>query len=291
MGEREESVWIGCSGWNYSGLARDRLPEGPARQAAGSSTTPRSSGTVEVNNTFYRLPTASAVAGLGRSVARRLPVHRQGEPLPDSHETADRHGAGVERFYERIEPLIDAQKLGPVLWQLPGNFHRDDERLASALAQLPAAGTASSFAIPSWFVRGRLPAPARARRRARDRRPPRAAVPVARAHGRLDVHSLPLRNSRPWGQLLPGASSRPGSGGSTPGASESRCSPTSTTTGRLMPSRTPCSSRAAWASCQSFGSSLLRASERARTGRRCARPASAGPRGRRRAGRRLLLQG
>ena len=36
----------------------------------------------------------------------------------------------LERFYEPLQPLADAGKLGPVVWQLPENFHRDDERLA-----------------------------------------------------------------------------------------------------------------------------------------------------------------
>jgi uncharacterized protein YecE (DUF72 family) len=59
---------------------------------------------------------------------------------------------GVERFYERIEPLIDAGKLGPVLWQLPPTFRRDDERLAAALARLPQGRHAFEFRHESWFV-------------------------------------------------------------------------------------------------------------------------------------------
>jgi uncharacterized protein YecE (DUF72 family) len=61
-------------------------------------------------------------------------------------------GTYVKRFYERIEPLISAGKLGPVLWQLPANFRRDDERLATALEQLPAGRHAFEFRHESWFV-------------------------------------------------------------------------------------------------------------------------------------------
>jgi uncharacterized protein YecE (DUF72 family) len=39
-----------------------------------------------------------------------------------------------------------------VLWQLPGNFHRDDEVLASALGLLPPARHCFEFRHPSWFV-------------------------------------------------------------------------------------------------------------------------------------------
>jgi uncharacterized protein YecE (DUF72 family) len=59
---------------------------------------------------------------------------------------------GVARFYERIAPLIDAGRLGPVLWQLPESFQRDDERLASALGALPPGRHAVELRHPSWFV-------------------------------------------------------------------------------------------------------------------------------------------
>jgi uncharacterized protein YecE (DUF72 family) len=39
-----------------------------------------------------------------------------------------------------------------VLWQLPPNFHRNDERLAHALAELPAGRHAFEFRHPSWFA-------------------------------------------------------------------------------------------------------------------------------------------
>ncbi len=59
---------------------------------------------------------------------------------------------GVRRFYERIEPLQSAGRLGPVLWQLPENFHRDDERLHGWLNALPHGRHTIEFRHPSWFV-------------------------------------------------------------------------------------------------------------------------------------------
>ncbi|HEV2076175.1 MAG TPA: DUF72 domain-containing protein, partial [Thermoleophilaceae bacterium] len=61
-------------------------------------------------------------------------------------------GQGVERFYERIEPLVDAGKLGPIVWQLPERFHRDDDRLVGALEALPAGRHCFEFRHPSWFT-------------------------------------------------------------------------------------------------------------------------------------------
>ncbi len=54
---------------------------------------------------------------------------------------------GIRRFYEPLEPLIDAGRLGPVLWQLPENFHRDDERLDAWLEAAAAGRIRSSSAI------------------------------------------------------------------------------------------------------------------------------------------------
>ncbi|MEX2032548.1 MAG: DUF72 domain-containing protein [Dehalococcoidia bacterium] len=61
-------------------------------------------------------------------------------------------GRGVERFYERIEPLVRSPKLGSVLWQLPESFRRNDERLAHALERLPPGRHCFEFRHPSWFV-------------------------------------------------------------------------------------------------------------------------------------------
>jgi uncharacterized protein YecE (DUF72 family) len=55
-------------------------------------------------------------------------------------------------FYSRIRPLVRSRKLGPVLWQLPGTFHRDDERLAEALSALPRGRHCFEFRHESWFV-------------------------------------------------------------------------------------------------------------------------------------------
>jgi uncharacterized protein YecE (DUF72 family) len=39
-----------------------------------------------------------------------------------------------------------------VLWQLPENFRRDDDLLASALGELPRARHCFEFRHPSWFA-------------------------------------------------------------------------------------------------------------------------------------------
>jgi uncharacterized protein YecE (DUF72 family) len=59
---------------------------------------------------------------------------------------------GVGRLLERLKPLSASPKMGPMLWQLPGNFRRDDERLSFALERLPPGRHAFEFRHPSWFA-------------------------------------------------------------------------------------------------------------------------------------------
>jgi uncharacterized protein YecE (DUF72 family) len=58
----------------------------------------------------------------------------------------------VARFWEPLEPLRRGRRLGPVLWQLPENFHRDDDLLAAAIDELPSASHCFEFRHPSWFA-------------------------------------------------------------------------------------------------------------------------------------------
>jgi uncharacterized protein YecE (DUF72 family) len=146
-----KAVRIGCSGWNY-GHWRERVYPGalpPHRWLEHYATL---FDTVEVNNTFYRLPSRDAVAAwVEQTPPGFLFAVKASRFLTHMKRLTDM-GRGVERFYERIGPLVRSPKLGPVLWQLPENFHRDDERLAGALERLPSGRHCFEFRHPSWFV-------------------------------------------------------------------------------------------------------------------------------------------
>jgi len=110
--------------------------------------------TVEVNNTFYRLPTVKAVAGwVEQSPPGFLFAVKASRYLTHLKRLTDM-GEPVRRFYERIDSLLRSPKLGPVLWQLPPNFPRNDERLDFALSHLPHGRHAFEFRHETWFVDG-----------------------------------------------------------------------------------------------------------------------------------------
>jgi uncharacterized protein YecE (DUF72 family) len=108
--------------------------------------------TVEVNNTFYRLPTRDAVQGwVEQSPPGFVFAVKSSRYLTHIKRLTDME-QGVARLLERLEPLTDSPKMGPMLWQLPGNFRRDDERLAFALDHLPPGRHAFEFRHESWFT-------------------------------------------------------------------------------------------------------------------------------------------
>ena len=142
---------IGCSGWNYREW-RDGFypPKLPARRWLEAYA--ERFDTVEVNATFYRLPSADAVTAWANQTPAGFVFSVKSSRYMTHVKRLNDLGTYSKPFYERIEPLISAGKLGPVLWQLPANFRRDDERLATALEQLPEGRHAFEFRHESWFV-------------------------------------------------------------------------------------------------------------------------------------------
>ena len=144
-------VRIGCSGWNYADWRGPVYPPGcpPRRWLAHYATL---FDTVEVNSTFYRLAKPAAVARwVEETPADFLFTVKASRYLTHMKRLTDME-RGVERLYAGIAPLVDSPKLGPVLWQLPERFHRDDDRLAFALERLPAGRHCFEFRHSSWFT-------------------------------------------------------------------------------------------------------------------------------------------
>ena len=148
---RRRAVRIGCSGWNYASWKHEFYDGLPARLWLEHYA--RVFDTVEINNTFYRLPNRDAVANWERTVPDGFVFTIKASRYLTHVKRLRDVGPGLERFAERIEPLLTSPKMGPILWQLPPNFVRDDERLAGALERLPRAQRhCIEFRHPSWFA-------------------------------------------------------------------------------------------------------------------------------------------
>jgi uncharacterized protein YecE (DUF72 family) len=144
-------VWVGCSGWNYRDWREVVYPKGlPTSRWLEHYATLFD--TVEVNSTFYRLPKRESVARWVEQTPGDFVFSVKASRYLTHIRRLTDLGGGVERFYARIEPLARTPKMGPVLWQLPASFHRDDERLRNALAELPDGRHAFEFRHESWFT-------------------------------------------------------------------------------------------------------------------------------------------
>jgi uncharacterized protein YecE (DUF72 family) len=143
-------VRIGCSGWNYDDWRGRLYPEGLAKRKWLERYAERFD-TVEVNSTFYRLASKEAV---GRWVEETPPdflfALKASRYLTHVRRLRDIR-QGIERYYERIEPLLGTDKLGPIVWQFPANFRRDDALLAETLPLLPEGRHCFEFRHESWF--------------------------------------------------------------------------------------------------------------------------------------------
>ena len=143
-------VRVGCSGWQYKHWRGNFYPtELPLKRWFEHYTGVFD--TVEINNSFYRLPEAATFADWAARAPReflfavkasRFLTHMK--KLKDPEEP-------VDRFFSRARSL--GQRLGPVLYQLPPGWAVDPGRLAHFLSILPRDVIhVIEFREPSWYT-------------------------------------------------------------------------------------------------------------------------------------------
>jgi ATP-binding protein involved in chromosome partitioning len=195
-------IRIGCSGWNYDHWRNGvfyppRLP--PRRWLEHYA---QHFDTVEVNSTFYRLPRETAVSNWVRETPPEFLLALKMSRYVTHIKRLRDLRPSIDLFYSRIRPLVDSPKLGPVLWQLPPGFRRDDARLAEALDLLPSGRHAFEFRDESWFTEDVYDLLRRHGVALVIGDTPQRPLPGARADGRLDVRPLSPRQPRAPIELL-----------------------------------------------------------------------------------------
>ncbi len=141
---------IGTSGWNYRHWRELFYPRGLA-QSRWLGYYSQHFDTVEINATFYRLPRPQYVDGWREAVPDDFLFAIKGSRYLTHVKRLGDSGEAVDRFIDLTARL--EQKAGPLLWQLPPNFKRDDDRLASFAGALPGGWRhAFEFRHQSWFV-------------------------------------------------------------------------------------------------------------------------------------------
>ena len=126
--------YIGTSGWHYDHW-RDRFyPEKLAKAKWLEFYTTHFT-TVELNNSFYRLPSEAAFTAWHDSSPANFIFAVKVSRFITHIKRLKNTQEAVETFISRAKIL--GEKLGPLLYQLPPNMHRNDDRLESFLPTLP----------------------------------------------------------------------------------------------------------------------------------------------------------
>jgi uncharacterized protein YecE (DUF72 family) len=106
--------------------------------------------TVEINNTFYRMPQEKLLVGWAEQVPEGFQFALKA-PQRITHQKRLAEAADPTVHFFRVASALGA-RLGPALFQLPPNMKKDLPRLEAFLAALPAgARPAFEFRHPSWF--------------------------------------------------------------------------------------------------------------------------------------------
>jgi uncharacterized protein YecE (DUF72 family) len=106
--------------------------------------------TVEVNNTFYRMPQAKVVAGWADATPEQFSFVLKA-PQRITHIARLKNVGDTVAHFLRVASEL-GPKQGPLLFQLPPNFKKDAGRLADLLAALPRTVRAAiEFRHASWF--------------------------------------------------------------------------------------------------------------------------------------------
>jgi uncharacterized protein YecE (DUF72 family) len=107
-------------------------------------------GTVEINYTFYRMPSAKTIAGWDAATPAGFTFVLKA-PQRITHFARLRNIDEPLRFFLDTVRKLNA-KLGPVLFQLPPNFKKDVVRLSDLLTQFPSdVRAACEFRHASWW--------------------------------------------------------------------------------------------------------------------------------------------
>jgi len=143
-----DKIFIGTSGWTYDDWQGRFYPD-DVRRADRLSFYAQQFNAVEVNATFYRLPTANMVQAWNRRLGGGFRLVLKGSRLITHRQRLSDCGEAVGQFFERVQQL---QRLAVVLWQLPPTLHKDVGRLAVFLDGLPkSVRHAVEFRHASWW--------------------------------------------------------------------------------------------------------------------------------------------
>jgi uncharacterized protein YecE (DUF72 family) len=127
-------IWIGTSGWHYKHWMGVFYPPGTSGKELFEFYA-RHFNTVEINNSFYRLPSATTFDSWRESAPDGFCFAVKGSRFITHMKKLKDPESSSEKFFVVADRL--RKKLGPILFQLPPRWKVNAERLSEFLAVLP----------------------------------------------------------------------------------------------------------------------------------------------------------
>ncbi len=142
-------VLIGTSGYSYPEWKGNFYPEKMAAKDMLRFYGERFP-TVEINNTFYRMPKEALLQGWADQVPESFTfVIKASKRI--THDRRLKECGELLTYLFRVTSAL-GQRLGPLLFQLPPNFKKDVPRLKGFFDEMPERRrVAVEFRHPSWF--------------------------------------------------------------------------------------------------------------------------------------------
>ncbi len=144
----KERFYVGTSGWTYDDWSGPFYPEevkGPERLSFYAE----HFNAVEINATFYRLPTQPMIAAWNRRLGGDFHLVVKGSRLVTYFKKLEDCSEPLRNLLDRI---LQLDRLKVVLWQLPPSLRKDKTRLETFLSTLPKeARHAVEFRHKSWW--------------------------------------------------------------------------------------------------------------------------------------------
>lgn len=144
-------IRIGTSGWAYASWKPEFYPpKTPASKFLNFYATQLNC--VEVNYTFRARPALKTLENWCEATPENFSfVVKAHQRITHIKRLTDA-GEDIAGFYDSLRPLVSADKLGPVLFQLPPFLRFDEKRLLAFLECIPKAMRAAiEFRHESWF--------------------------------------------------------------------------------------------------------------------------------------------
>ncbi len=142
-------IRIGTSGWHYNHWKGTFYPE----KLSAAKMLDYYIGkfdTVEINNSFYRLPLETTFEEWKNAVPKDFLFAVKASRYITHMKKLKNPETGFRKFFDRVVFL--GRKLGPILFQLPPHWQSDPERLDCFLEYLPRElRYAFEVRDPSWF--------------------------------------------------------------------------------------------------------------------------------------------